>query len=181
MQEPEHASAQGCGSSRDAATCERLRALFQTQRYAVLATEDRGQPFTSLMAFAVTDDLRHLVILSDRNTRKFANLAANRRVALLVDDRENKPTDTLDSIAVTVLGRAFGAEADASGALAGLFLARHPGLADFAATPDCVVLRVEVSAYLLVQQFEHTIEWRPGSQDAPAVPSQDRTGPMSLA
>lgn len=147
--------------TNDAAILGRLHALFDSQRYAVLGTDDRGQPFASLMAFAVTDDLRHLVILSDRNTRKFVNLAVNRRVALLVDDRGNKITDTQDSIAVTVLGQAFEADADNGGALAGLFLARHPGLADFAASPDCVVVRVEVSAYLLVEQFEHTIEWRP--------------------
>lgn len=73
----------------DAAMRRRLRALFDSQRYAVLATDDCGQPFTSLMAFAATDDLRHLVILSDRNTRKFANLAANRRVALLVQQPVN--------------------------------------------------------------------------------------------
>jgi len=145
----------------DAAIRERLCALFDSQRYAVLATDDCGQPFTSLMAFAATDDLRHLVILSDRNTRKFTNLAVNRRVALLVDDRGNKTTDTQESIAVTVLGRAFEADGDNGHVLARLFLGRHPGLADFAATPDCVIVRVEVSVVLLVQQFEHTIEWRP--------------------
>jgi nitroimidazol reductase NimA-like FMN-containing flavoprotein (pyridoxamine 5'-phosphate oxidase superfamily) len=145
----------------------RLRALFDSQRYAVLATDDFGQPFTSLMAFAGTDDLRHLVILSDRNTRKFANLVANSRVALLIDDRGNKTTDTQESIAVTVLGRAFEADADNGDALAQLFLARHPGLADFAATPDCAVIRVEVSGCLLLEQFEHTIEWRPGVEDVP--------------
>jgi hypothetical protein len=62
------------------------------------------------MTFASTDDLQHLVILSDRNTHKFANLAANRWVALLVDDRGNKTTDTQESIAVTSLGRAFEAD-----------------------------------------------------------------------
>jgi hypothetical protein len=105
----------------------------------------------------------HAPRLSDRNTRKFANLAANRHVALLVDDRENKSTDTQESIAVTVLGRAFEADANEGDALARLFVARHPGLADFAATPACVVVRVEVCTYLLVQQFEYTIEWRPNA------------------
>lgn len=157
----------------DAVMRGRLRALFDAQRYAVLATESCGQPLTSLMAFAVTDDLRHLVMMSDRNTRKFANLAANRRVALLVDDRGNRSTDTRDSIAVTVLGLAFEADADDRDALAGLFLARRPGLADFAAAPDCVVIRVEVNAYLLVQQFEHTLEWRPDRKMASSPTALD--------
>ena len=30
-----------------------LRDLFRSRRYAVLATDDHGQPFASLMAFAV--------------------------------------------------------------------------------------------------------------------------------
>jgi nitroimidazol reductase NimA-like FMN-containing flavoprotein (pyridoxamine 5'-phosphate oxidase superfamily) len=145
----------------------RLRAPFDSQRYAVLATDDCGQPSTSLMAFAVTDDLRRLVVLSDRNTRKFSNPAANRRVALLVDYRGNKAKDTQESIAVTALGRAFEADADKGDAMGPLFLARHPGFADFAATPACAEVRVEVSAYLLVEQFEHTIEWLPGVEDVP--------------
>ncbi len=113
--------------TRDAAIRSSLRALFDSQRYAVLGTEDRGQPFASLMAFAVAGDLRHLVLLSDRNTHKFASLAANHRVALLVDDRGNKTSDTHESIAVTVLGRAFEADAGDRDALARLFVARHPG------------------------------------------------------
>jgi len=66
-----------------------LRDLFRSQRYAVLATDSQGQPFTSLMAFAVSGDLGQLVVLTERAARKFANLTANRRVALLIDNREN--------------------------------------------------------------------------------------------
>ena len=65
----------------------RLRDLFRSQRFAVLATDDHGQPFPSLMAFAAAEDLRQLVILTERTTRKFANLMANGRVALLIDNR----------------------------------------------------------------------------------------------
>jgi hypothetical protein len=71
-----------------------LRALLESQRFAVLATDDHGQPFASLMAFAATEDLRHMVILTERTTRKYANLRSNPRVALLIDDRENKGSDT---------------------------------------------------------------------------------------
>ena len=61
-----------------------LQQLFLSQRYAVLATDDHGQPFTSLMAFSATEDLLQLVLLTERTRRKFANLKANRRVALLI-------------------------------------------------------------------------------------------------
>lgn len=139
-----------------------LRNLFQSQRYAVLATDDNGQPFASLMAFAATEDLRQIVILTERNRRKFANLAANPRVALLIDDRENKGSDTQNSVAATAIGEAQEAGSAAGAALLQLFLARHPYLADFAAAPSCAVVTVKITSYLLVSRFEQVLEWRPG-------------------
>ena len=139
-----------------------LRALFRSQRYAVLATDDQGQPFASLMAFATTADLRQIVVLTERTRRKFANLKANRRVALLIDDRENKGSDTQDSVAVTAIGEAEEAGSGAGVALLDLFIARHPYLAAFAAAPSCAIVTVKISSYLLVSRFEQVLEWRIG-------------------
>jgi len=138
-----------------------LQDLFASQRYAVLATDDFGQPFASLMAFAVTQDLRQIVVLTDRHRRKFSNLKANCRVALLIDDRENKGSDTEKSVAVTALGDANEVSTDVDAELRELFLARHPNLAGFAATPTCTVVSVRISSYQLVSQFERVREWRP--------------------
>ena len=85
-----------------------LTDLFQSQRFAVLATDDHGQPFTSLMAFVASADLQQLVVLSDRMTCKFANLAANFRVALLIGNRENKGSETRQSAAWTASGKSKG-------------------------------------------------------------------------
>ena len=137
-----------------------LRALLQSQRFAVLATDDHGQPFTSLMAFAATEDLRHLVVLTEQTTRKYANLRSNPRVALLIDDRENKGSDTEDSVVVTAIGEAQELDRDAGAPLLGLFLARHPYLAAFADSPSCAIVRVKVSSYQLVSRFQQIVEWR---------------------
>jgi nitroimidazol reductase NimA-like FMN-containing flavoprotein (pyridoxamine 5'-phosphate oxidase superfamily) len=139
-----------------------LRDLFQTQRYAVLATDDCGQPFTSLMAFVATQDMRQIIILTDRTTRKFANLSANARVALLIDDRENKDSDTQDSVAVTVIGQAREVDAVSGAALLALFLARHPQLAEFSDSPNCAIIGVMVDSYRLVSSFQTVLEWRVG-------------------
>lgn len=139
-----------------------LRELFRSQRYAVLSTDEHGQPFASLMAFAASEDLRQIVVLTERNRRKFVNLKANRRVALLIDDRENKGSDTQESVAVTAIGEAEEADPGAGAALLELFLARHPDLAAFAAAPCCAIVTVTVSSYLLVSRFEQVLEWRPG-------------------
>jgi hypothetical protein len=136
-----------------------LRQLFLSQRYAVLATDEHGQPFTSLMAFSATEDMRQIVLLTERSRRKFANLKANRRVALLIDNRENKGSDTQDAVAVTAIGDAEEACCATGAALLPSFLARHPGLSAFAASPSCAVVTVKITSYLLVSRFERVLEW----------------------
>jgi heme iron utilization protein len=137
-----------------------LRALLLSQRFAVLATDDHGQPFASLMAFAATEDLRHMVVLTERTTRKYANLQSNPRVALLIDDRENKSSDTEDSVVVTAIGEAEELDPDAGAPLLELFLARHPYLAAFAASPTCAIVCVKLGSYQLVSRFQQVVEWR---------------------
>jgi heme iron utilization protein len=149
--------------STDAEIQPVLRDLFRSQRFAVLATDDHGQPFASLMAFAATEDLGHIVVLTERATYKFANLKENSRVALLIDDRENKDSATQESVAVTALGEAQEVDLDASAPLLELYLARHPYLAAFAASPGCAIIRVKIRSYLLVSRFQKVVEWRIGS------------------
>jgi nitroimidazol reductase NimA-like FMN-containing flavoprotein (pyridoxamine 5'-phosphate oxidase superfamily) len=139
-----------------------LRELFLTQRFAVLATDDHGQPFASLMAFAASEDLRHIIVLTDRATRKFCNLKGNPRVALLIDDRENKGSDTQESVAVTAVGEAGEMDPDAGAPLLELFLTRHPYLADFSASPGCAIVRVKIKSYMLVSRFQRVNEWSVG-------------------
>ena len=140
-----------------------LRDLLHSQRFAVLATDDHGQPFASLMAFAATEDLGHLVLLTERTTRKFANLEANGRVALLIDDRGNVGSDTQDSVAVTAIGEAEEVSPETGAPLLELYLARHPYLAAFAASPSCAIVRVKISSYQVVSRFQEVVEWRVGS------------------
>ena len=137
-----------------------LRALLESQRFATLATDDHGQPFASLMAFAATEDLRHLVVLTERTTRKYANLQSNPRVALLIDDRENRGSDTEDAVVVTAIGEALELDPDVGAPLLELFLTRHPYLAGFAASPTCAIVGVTVSSYQLVSRFQQVVEWR---------------------
>jgi heme iron utilization protein len=137
-----------------------LHDLFTSQRAAVLATQEMGQPYLSLMAFAVTPDLKTFILATHRYTRKYANLMVEPRVALLVDNRSNTPEDTKEAVAVTVLGTATeAAPAERQEALR-LFLLRHPHLEPFATSPTCSLVTVGVSTYLVVQRFEEVQEVR---------------------
>ena len=64
-----------------------LRKLLRTQSLAVLATQNQGQPYASLVAFASSDDLKSLYFATTRSTRKYANLSGDSRVAMLLDNR----------------------------------------------------------------------------------------------
>lgn len=134
--------------------------LFESQRSAVLATLQGGQPYLSLMAFAATPDLKQLLVATERDTKKYANLLAEPRVALLIDNRSNVPADTEEAVAVTVLGRAAEAQPGERKDLLALFLAKHPHLDAFATSPTCALIAVQVDTYLVVQRFQKVRELR---------------------
>ena len=124
--------------------------LLSAQRYAVLATQREGQPHLSLMAFATTADLRLLVFATERDTRKYGNLIANPRTAVLIDNRSNQSSDTQDAIAVTATGIAEEVNGLERDRLQAIFLARHPHLAGFVCSTSCALFRIKVTAYHIV-------------------------------
>lgn len=136
-----------------------LRKLCTDQPLAVLATDAGDGPYASLVAVAVTQDLRRLFFTTRRGTRKWANLNGNRHVSLLIDNRSNQVTDFSRAAAATILGTAeelSGAELETGLAI---FLARHPHLAEFTASPNCALFRVRISSIYLVTHFQNVTEF----------------------
>jgi len=143
----------------DTALFALVRDLFDSQRSAVLATiQPGGQPYLSLMAFAAVPELKQLIAATERDSQKYANLMAEPRVALLIDNRSNVPADTEEAVAVTVLGRAAEAGPGERDNLLPLFLAKHPHLDAFATSPSCALITVQVETYLVVQRFQEVRE-----------------------
>ena len=148
--------------SKDTARLKQLlRDLFAVKKLAALATHHDGQPYQSLIAFAATDDLKHLVFVTARDTRKFRNILADARVALLVDSCTDRTSDFHDEVAVTATGRAIEVDGPERDRLLALHLARHPYLEEFATSPTCAVLRVDVDTYYICERFEHVSEFQP--------------------
>ena len=137
---------------------QQLKDLFASQGLAVLATQKEQQPYTSLVAFVATDDLTHIYFVTPKTTRKFANLAADGRVALLINNSTNDSTDFHLAIAVTAVGDAdeiSGTERDQQ---LSPYLAKHPYLEEFAKSPTCALVRVTVRSYYLVKNFQNVME-----------------------
>jgi nitroimidazol reductase NimA-like FMN-containing flavoprotein (pyridoxamine 5'-phosphate oxidase superfamily) len=139
-----------------------LQELFAAQRSAVLATTENGQPYLSLMAFATTSDLQYLLVATYRATRKYRNIEADPRVALLVDNRTNQPTDTEQAMAVTALGAAKEVGAAEKDRFLQIYLAKHPHLEKFVTSPECALIEVEVERYFVVSNFQEIRELVPG-------------------
>lgn len=132
----------------------RVDHLFNTQLQGVLATQQHAQPYTSLMAFAHTPDLRYLIFATYRDTQKHANLLLNSAVSFLIDNRSNDPADYQHAMAISVCGSAQAVPVDERARFLSIYLAKHPTLREFASTPDCALLRIVVSCYRVVSEFQ---------------------------
>ena len=138
---------------------QRLRDLFSSQSLAVLATQGDGQPYGSLVAFAATDDLRHLLFATTRATRKYANMMKDPRVAMVMDSRSNEESDFHQAIAVTATGQVNDAVGSEKDRLVKLYLSKHPHLVDFVSSPTCALVKLEVETYYIVSQFQNVTEF----------------------
>ena len=132
-------------------TKELLRQIVGAQRFAVLATMSNQQPYSNLVAFAVSDDLRHIVFATYRNTQKYHNILSNDRVALLIDTRSNNLSDFIEALAVTVLGVASELNGDSNDKLVQSYLDKHPSLGEFLQRPDTAIIKVLLTDYILAR------------------------------
>ena len=136
-----------------------LRDLFASQNLAVLATHNMAQPYASLVAFAATEDLKFIYFVTPKTTRKFANITAYGRVAVLINSSTNRSADFHQAIAVTAVGEAKEIVGLEQEPLLQFYLAKHPYLEEFAKAPTSGLVRVTVKSYYLVRNFQKVLEY----------------------
>ncbi|MCX6005161.1 MAG: pyridoxamine 5'-phosphate oxidase family protein [Chloroflexi bacterium] len=135
-----------------------LRELFKTQLFAALATQQSSRPYNNLIAFAVTEDLKDILFVTNRETRKYANLLASNSVSVLVDSRTNHDSDFRNAVAVTAVGTAEEVKGNHKENLLKLYLVKHHNLEKFANSPGAALFRVKVKAYYIVRNFQEVME-----------------------
>lgn len=135
-----------------------IRTLLDTEFLCVLSTQKNGQPYASLVAFAVTRDLMQMIFLTPNTTRKYENLSASPRVAMLVNNSRNQVKDIYNAISLTAIGTAATVAGDGKQELLHLYLNRHPHLNDFAKAPTTALVSVSVDRYFLVSRFQNVVE-----------------------
>jgi nitroimidazol reductase NimA-like FMN-containing flavoprotein (pyridoxamine 5'-phosphate oxidase superfamily) len=136
----------------------RLGELFRSQNLAALSTQHAGQPYASLVAFYAGDDLKHIYFVTPKTTRKFANLTADNRVAVMVNNSTNQAADFHQAISVTAVGKAKEIAGADRKLIFSQYLAKHPHLEDFVRSPTCALIGVAVNSYYMVKNFQNVME-----------------------
>ncbi len=136
----------------------RINEILSTQTIAVLGTAKNDEPYSCLVAFAATEDLKELVFATMRKRLKYQNIMANPRVTLTMDDRDKRASDFNETTSVTAVGSAGDVINHERQKYADLLLSRHPSLMGFVSSPDCAVIRVRIDKIYVVSEFESVIK-----------------------
>jgi nitroimidazol reductase NimA-like FMN-containing flavoprotein (pyridoxamine 5'-phosphate oxidase superfamily) len=139
----------------------RLKHLDRTQRHAVLATASNDRPHASLVAFALTPDGRGLLFATPRGTTKYRNMIKNKRVALVVDNRENIDQDYLGAEALSIFGMAHEVkQTQARSGMKAIMTRKHAALREFIDAPTTFLILVKIERCLHIGKFQTITEWK---------------------
>jgi heme iron utilization protein len=137
---------------------KQLKELFGAQNLAALSTHRAGQPYASLVAFYGSADLRRIYFVTPKTTRKYANLLADSRVAIMVNNSTNHVSDFHRAISVTAVGTAAEVVDAQRSIILQQFLGKHPQLEDFVNSPTIALIEISVDRYYMVSRFQNVME-----------------------
>jgi len=144
---------------RKAATLKsEIEKLLRKERLAVIATQGSPYPYTTLVGFSFTKDLKCLFFATMRGTRKYRNILNNPHVSVLIDTRKNDIDDFKDAVALTILGRAAELEKADKKKYLTLYLKRFPHLKSFMEDPETALVEIQVDRYIFVRRFQEVKE-----------------------
>jgi nitroimidazol reductase NimA-like FMN-containing flavoprotein (pyridoxamine 5'-phosphate oxidase superfamily) len=139
-----------------------IRNLCEDESFAVLATQGAGEPYTSLIGFAASRDLKYLVFATPRQTRKFTLLEENRNVSLLIDNRAQQLKSLNQISALTVTGKVIlPSDSEEIEKWRELLTRKHPYLDGFIRSETTALVVVEVSRFYYVRRFQEVFQWTP--------------------
>lgn len=160
----DRSNAETRGRGEDADLAERIGKLVRERPYGVLCTQSQSQPYGSLVALAVTEDLTAFVFATPIATRKYRLLSECDHVALVIDSRSGARAELMQVEAVTATGRAHvvppGPDFER---WADLLIERHPHLTAFVRAESSALVRIDVIRYFHVCRFQEVRQWIPSS------------------
>ncbi len=130
---------------------KKIKKLFEEQRFAVIATQGKTEPYTNLVSFLYRKNLEKIYFPTSKNSRKFKNLSKHSRVSILIDNRNNEPVDIENAMTVTAVGETSVIK---KSEIKYLFLKKHPYLEVFTNSEDCRMIEIDIEKYILVENFQ---------------------------
>jgi uncharacterized pyridoxamine 5'-phosphate oxidase family protein len=139
---------------------DRLKILNKNQHFGVLATNDTGKPYTSLISFAIAPDLKRVIFATPKDTRKYKNILNTKEVAILIDNRSSTQKKLMATEAVTIIGTARHVRrGKIRDELAAIYLKKHPDLKDFIKSDTTALILVEATRCIHVGKFQTISVW----------------------
>ncbi len=139
---------------------ERLKVFDREEPFAVLATDDNGKPYTSLVTYALTADLKKVIFATPKGTSKYRNILNSTHVALLMDNRTQSQQNLLETEVITVIGTAKPVRrGKAWNEFAKVFLGKHPEFESFLASSTTALIAIEVIRCIHVGRFQTISIW----------------------
>lgn len=141
---------------------EKINDLVNNQMFAILCTQGEMQPYGSIIAYAVTEDLSKAVFATPINTRKYNLLSNCNKIALVIDDRSKYQDEITKISAVTITGKARQiSQNEELESYGNLLTTKHPYLNNFTQSPSSAVFVIEFIRYFYVTRFQEVKQWTP--------------------
>jgi heme iron utilization protein len=143
---------------------DKLKIFNKNEPFGVLATDDNGTPYTSLVTYALTPDLKRVLFITPKNTSKYRNILHSAQVALLVDNRTQSKQNLFETEVITVIGTAKPVKKGRLwNELAKVFLTKHPEFELFLASSDTALVAVDILRCIHVSHFQTISVWESDS------------------
>jgi uncharacterized pyridoxamine 5'-phosphate oxidase family protein len=137
---------------------EYIENVLNLNKFAVLATDNGGQPHVSLVAITLFGNFRQLLFATYRNTLKYRNLSHNNKVALLIENRDADMKGLHGSTVLTIIGHTEEISITENGAAYEAHLKRHPEMESFMNSSDCAFILVIAQSFQIVNGTDD-IRW----------------------
>jgi nitroimidazol reductase NimA-like FMN-containing flavoprotein (pyridoxamine 5'-phosphate oxidase superfamily) len=141
---------------------EQIARLVSRQKFGVLCTQWKKEPYGSMIAFWPSRGLGEIYFFTPKQTRKYRSLLANPLVAVQIDDRLSRKGRAMAISSVTGIGRAVplgpGKKAER---VTRHLLCHHPYLRAFVSRFRPALVEVKVRRYELVGKLSETAHWSP--------------------
>jgi len=130
---------------------------LRSSRFAILATEGKGQPHMSLIAITPVGGYSKLIFSTYRNTVKYSNLIENGKVAVLIENGDCKNLNLQGNYILTAFGYAEEIKVG-NDSISKLHLKRHPDMKSFMQSEECALIQITINAFQLVLGIED-VHW----------------------